>query len=173
MHLRPVQRFSVFALLLSCSWTAMRAQDRNQQPTDACPTQPHTLRAMRNCYRPLLVFAPTLDHPQLVEQFNQLKAQIIELKRRAVLYVPIVPEGHNQPIPVSKVPTARLSEDELAAVRLHFKVEPGDFLVILLGKDGGEKLNSRTPVAVDQLERVIDSMPMHKSEMKHETQGEE
>jgi hypothetical protein len=173
MYLRPILRFPVFALILSFSWATMRGQDRSQQPSDACPSQPHTLRAMRNCYRPLLVFAPALDHPQLVNQFNQLKTQTVELKRRDVLYVPIVPEGHNQPIPVSKVPTARLSEDELAAVRLRFKVEPGDFLVILIGKDGGEKLNSRTPVAVDQLERLIDSMTMHKSEMKHESQGEE
>jgi len=58
---------------------------------------------MRGCYRPLLVFAPSLDSPQLVQEFNQLKAHAIELKSRSVLYVPIVPEGHNQPIPGSKV----------------------------------------------------------------------
>jgi hypothetical protein len=128
---------------------------------------------MRDCYRPLLVFAPALDHPQLVEQFNQLKAHVPELKSRSVLYVPIVPEGHNQPIPGSRVPTARLSEDELAAMRHRFKVEPADFLVILVGKDGGVKLNSRTPVPMDQLEQLIDSMPMRKSEMQQQPQGEE
>ena len=173
MHLRPALRFSVFALLSSISFAAMSGQDRNQQPSDGCPPRPNTLRAMRNCYRPLLVFAPALDNPQLVEQFNQLKTQAIELRSRSVLYVPIVPEGHNQPIPGSRVPTARLSEDELAAMRHRFKVEPDDFLVILIGKDGGEKLNSRTPVSVDQLERLIDSMPMRKSEMHQEPQGEE
>ena len=57
---------------------------------------------MRSCYRPLLVFAPSLDHPQLVSQFNQLKVRAIELKSRTMMYVPIVPEGHNQPIPGSK-----------------------------------------------------------------------
>ena len=173
MHLRPALRFSVFALLSSISFAAMSGQDRSQQPSDGCPPRPNTLRAMRNCYRPLLVFAPALDNPQLVEQFNQLKTQAIELRSRSVLYVPIVPEGHNQPIPGSRVPTARLSEDELAAMRHRFKVEPADFLVILIGKDGGEKLNSRTPVSVDQLERLIDSMPMRKSEMHQEPQGEE
>ncbi|MGC2400190.1 MAG: DUF4174 domain-containing protein [Acidobacteriaceae bacterium] len=173
MHLRPALRFSVFALLLSCPWTAMRGQERSQQPTDACPRDPHTLRAMRNCYRPLLVFAPALDNPKLVEEFNQLKGAAIELQRRAVMYVPIVPEGHNQPIPVTKVPTARLSEDELAALRLRFKVEPGDFLIILIGKDGEEKLSSQAPVTVVKLEQLIDSMPRRKSEMKQEPQGEE
>jgi Domain of unknown function (DUF4174) len=172
MDLRPVLRVSFVVLAFGLWLTPIPAQERNQ-PTDACPSQPHTLRAMRNCYRPLLVFAPSLDNPQLVEEFNQLKGQTVELKRRSVMYVPIVPEGHNQPIPVTKVPTARLSEDELAAMRHHFKVEPADFLVVLIGKDGGEKLTSRTPVEVIQVERLIDSMPMRKSEMNQHPEGEQ
>jgi hypothetical protein len=128
---------------------------------------------MRDCYRPLLVFAPALDDPQLVEQFNQLKAKPIDLKSRDLLYVPIVPEGHNQPIPGSSVPTARLSEDELAAMRHHFKVEPAEFLVILIGKDGEEKLSSRTPVTAERLKALIDSMPMRKSEIQKDQQGEQ
>jgi hypothetical protein len=71
------------------------------------------------------------------------------------------------------VHTASLSEDELAAMRHHFKVEPSEFLVILIGKDGGEKLNSRTPVPVDQLTQLIDSMPMRKSETKQKPAGEQ
>ena len=127
---------------------------------------------MRDCYRPLLVFAPALDNALLVEQFNRLKGCANELKSRSLLYVPIVPEGHNQPIPSSRVPTARLSEDELAAMRHRFKVEPADFIVILIDKDGGERLNSRTPVQVDQLERLINSMPARKRERQQEPQGE-
>ena len=128
---------------------------------------------MRDCYRPLLVFAPALDDPHLVEQLNQLKAEPIALKSRDLLYVPIVPEGHNQPIPSSRVPTARLSEDELAAMRHHFKVDPADFLVILIGKDGEEKLSSRTPVTAERLKALMDSMPMRKSEMQKDQQGEQ
>jgi hypothetical protein len=173
MHLTPALRFSVLALLTGVSFAAMTGQTGNTQPTGACPAQPNTLRAMRNCYRPLLVFAPALDNPQLAEEFNQLKTHATELKSRNLLYVPIVPEGHNQPIPGSRVPTARLSEDELAAMRHRFKVEPADFLVILIGKDGEEKLHSQTPVAVEQIERLIDSMPMRKSEMQREPQGQD
>jgi hypothetical protein len=172
MHLPLALRFSVFALVSSLAALAMYGQTPRDQPTAGCPAQPHTLRAMRNCYRPLLVFAPALDHPQLVEQFNQLKARSGEIKVRDVLYVPIVPEGHNQPVPASKVPTARLSEDELAAMRHRFQVEPDEFLVILIGKDGGQKLNSRTPVSVNQLEKLIDPMPMRKREMQSQSQSE-
>jgi hypothetical protein len=166
-------RSSALVVISAFSSAAMTGQTRSPQPSAGCPAQPNTLRAMRGCYRPLLVFAPSLDNPQLVQEFDQLKAHAIELKSRSVLYVPIVPEGHNQPIPGSKVPTARLSEDELAAMRHRFKVEPPDFLVILIGKDGEEKLSNKVPVPVDQLERLIDSMPMRKDEMKPEPQGEE
>ncbi len=162
-------RFSIFACF---SLAAMSGQTRSPQPSAGCPAQPNTLRAMRGCYRPLLVFAPSLDNPQLVQEFDQLKAHTVELKSRSVLYVPIVPEGHNQPIPSSKVPTARLSEDELAAMRHRFKVEPPEFLVILIGKDGEEKLSNKSPVTVDQIDRLIDSMPMRKIEMRPEPQGD-
>jgi Domain of unknown function (DUF4174) len=173
MPFPPGSRFSAFVLISGFSLAAMSGQTRSPEPSAGCPAQPNTLRAMRGCYRPLLVFAPSLDNPQLVQEFNQLKAHAPELKSRSVLYVPIVPEGHNQPIPGSKVPTARLSEDELAAMRHRFNVEQGDFLVILIGKDGLEKLSNKTPVPVDQLERLIDSMPMHKTEMRPEPPGEE
>src|SRR6201996_2626636 len=133
MPLPLVLRSSVFALLTSLCVATMTGQTRNPQPSAACPAQPSTLRAMRNCYRPLLVFAPAMDDPQMVAEFDQLKSNIPDLKSRELLYVPIVPEGHNQPIPGSKVHTASLSEDELAAVRHHFKVEANEFLVILIG----------------------------------------
>ena len=153
-------------VLSSLLVVSVAAQTQKEQPTAGCPAQPNTLRAMRNCYRPLLVFAPAMTDPHLLQQFNQLKTQAADLKSRAVLYVPVVPEGHNQPVPKSILHTASLSEDELAAVRLHFKVEPEEFLVILIGKDGGEKLNSRTPVSVEHLKQLIDSMPMRQREMK-------
>jgi hypothetical protein len=174
MYLRRAISLAMFSLVSAFSFAAMMGQARNsEQPTAGCPAQPNTLRAMRDCYRPLLVFAPALDNPQLVEEFSQLKAHVVELRSRSVLYVPIVPEGHNQPIPGSKVPTARLSEDELAAMRHRFKVESADFLVILIGKDGGEKLSSSTPVPMDKLEQTIDSMQKHKSEIQKEPQGKD
>ena len=171
MQLRRFLGCAVLALLFSGSWTGMRGQERPQGPTDACPKHPNTLRAMRNCYRALVVFASALDNPQLVQEFDQLRAGADQLKARDVMYVPVVPEGHNQPIPPTRVPTGRLSEDELAAVRHHFQVESGDFLVVLIGKDGEQKLNSRTPVSMEQLNKLIDSMPMRKREMEQTQQS--
>jgi Domain of unknown function (DUF4174) len=171
MHPSLAFRCSVLGLLAIVPFAASHGQ--KEATGSPCPTHPNTLRAMHGCFRPLVVFAPTLDNPQLVEQFNQLKTHTAEMKSRDLLYVPIVPEGHNQPIPGSRIPTANLSEDELAATRLRFKVEPAEFLVILIGKDGEEKLKSRTPLSMDQLKPLIDSMPMRKDEMKQDPQGKE
>ena len=169
MHRSLASRLSVLLLLSSAAYGQIPGRGQREQPTAACSEQPSTVRAMRNCYRPLLVFAPALDNPQIVAQFNQLKGHGAELKARSVLYVPIVPEGHNQPILSTRIPTGRLSEDDLAATRLRFQVQPGQFLVVLIGKDGGEKLTSPTPVSLEHLLHLVDSMPMRKEEQK---QGE-
>jgi hypothetical protein len=163
MQARALTRFCTYLLLSGLSLSTMTGQTTDkQQPTAACPARPSTLRAMRDCYRPLLVFASTMDDAKMISQLDQLKAHPADVKSRDLLFVPIVPEGHNQPIPGSKIHTASLSEDELAAVRHRFQVEPPDFLVILLGKDGGEKLHSQAPVSFEKLKELIDSMPMRR-----------
>jgi hypothetical protein len=40
------------------------------------------------------------------------------------------------------------------------------FLFILIGKDGGEKLNSKIPVTLEQLFGLIDTMPMRRYEIE-------
>jgi len=35
------------------------------QSSPECPMHPQTLAQMRDCYRPLLIFAPTADDPRL------------------------------------------------------------------------------------------------------------
>ena len=40
------------------------------------------------------------------------------------------------------------------------------FTVILVGKDGGNKLKSYTPIGLTKLFDTIDAMPMRQSEMK-------
>ena len=47
-----------------------------------------------------------------------------------------------------------------------YKVDPKNFTVILVGKDGGEKLRQEEPVTLDQLFGLIDQMPMRRREMR-------
>lgn len=47
-----------------------------------------------------------------------------------------------------------------------YGVREAEFRVILIGKDGGVKLNSQQPVTVNQIFELIDSMPMRQHEMR-------
>ncbi len=47
-----------------------------------------------------------------------------------------------------------------------FGVPPGDFRVLLIGKDGHTALERSNPVANDDLFRLIDSMPMRRDEVR-------
>ena len=40
-----------------------------------------------------------------------------------------------------------------------------DFVVVLTGKDGGEKYRSEHPITLEKLYAIIDAMPMRKQEM--------
>jgi hypothetical protein len=42
----------------------------------------------------------------------------------------------------------------------------GTFTVVLVGKDGGDKLQSTTPITLQKLYETIDAMPMRREEMK-------
>lgn len=47
-----------------------------------------------------------------------------------------------------------------------YEVKPGQFTIILIGKDGGEKFRSYTVVKPETLFALIDGMPMRKAEMR-------
>lgn len=59
-----------------------------------------------------------------------------------------------------------LSASERDGLRKQFGVEAGEFAVILVGKDGGEKLRLDRSPRSDELFGLIDSMPMRMWEMQ-------
>ncbi len=69
---------------------------------------------------------------------------------------------YNNPAPTA----AQLTPTEAETVRRRFGVQPGDFTVVLIGKDGGAKLRSRKPLSMEKLKETIDAMPMRQDEMK-------
>ena len=50
--------------------------------------------------------------------------------------------------------------------QLREALEIDGFEIVLIGKDGGVKLRSKTPLDVEKLYAVIDSMPMRRREMR-------
>jgi len=49
----------------------------------------------------------------------------------------------------------------------YYDVRKGEFIVLLIGKDGNEKLRQSKPLATDTLFSVIDAMPMRQREMRN------
>jgi hypothetical protein len=52
-----------------------------------------------------------------------------------------------------------------------YNVISNQFTLLLIGKDGGEKLRSSKPVEIKTIFQLIDSMPMRQAEMKSRKTG--
>ncbi len=123
----------------------------------AQPPATTTLQALRDHQRVLLVFGN--GNNVLAEQQLTIASEHgSDFRQRDLLLVGL--SGSND-----TAPTALLSGADDAAARRRFHVPQGQFTVILLGKDGGEKLRSRQPIPWDTLRVTIDGMPMRQSEM--------
>ena len=59
-----------------------------------------------------------------------------------------------------------LSPKGVAALRTEYGLAPGTFATLLIGKDGGVKLQRPEPVRPDALFELIDGMPMRQAEIK-------
>jgi hypothetical protein len=122
---------------------------------------PVTLQSMRDHQRALLVFSN--GNNQLAEaQLNVAARHVDGFRQRDLLLVGLT--GSN-----NAVPSTLLSAAEDAAARKRFSVRPDQFTVILIGKDGGEKLRSHQPLSWEKLRSTIDAMPMRQGEMQRGT----
>ena len=150
-------------LLFSCIVALTCATGAQSRPD--CPTQPHTLAAMRGCYRPLLVFAPSADDRRLAAERTALDQAADDMMDRNVLLVPVVKSPSSLPLPLD-APYSVLGARESVAARRRYGVAPGRFEVVLLGEDGSEKMRSGKPVVAEELNSLIDRMPTRKLEMQ-------
>lgn len=64
-----------------------------------------------------------------------------------------------------------LSPEEEQALRRRYALKTGNFQFILIGKDGGVKLQSYEVVKMEKLFSLIDGMPMRRAEMRRKKNG--
>ena len=93
--------------------------------------------------RKLLVFSSTHNAALYRQQMDELNRHNDELRERDVVIV---------------------EADDL--LRNTFHVSAGEFAIVLIGKDGGEKLRRHTLTKVSELSVMIDAMPMRQAEMR-------
>jgi len=98
--------------------------------------------------RPVIVFANSAEDPAFIEQLELLHAREEELLERDVIVL--------------------TDTDPAARGPLRLKMRPREFMLVIVGKDGGVKLRKPFPWDVREITRSIDKMPMRQREIREE-----
>ena len=125
-------------------------------PLDSSATP---LKSVQWKNRPLLVFAPSPEHPLLARQRAEIGRVMSGMIERDMIVVEIV--GNSLRTVVGRSPSGGA-----VAFRRHYGVGSDAFRIILVGKDGGRKLVSSKVVSSRKLFGLIDSMPMRRDEIR-------
>lgn len=113
--------------------------------------------------RLLLVFAPHDEEALVEQQLEVFTADRTGLAERDLLVYEIYANK-------GKAPNGEtLSVQTMLELRRRFTVSNGDTVVILIGKDGGEKLRRTNELLTrETLYNTIDAMPMRRHEMRRQ-----
>lgn len=112
--------------------------------------------------RLLLVFAPSASDPRWAWQDALLAGSRAQFTDRDLLRFDPFEYGQSRGGRMS------LGRREAANLRARYRVRPGSFRVLLLGKDGHVAFGTPTPVALSGLTGRIDRMPMWRDEMRRD-----
>lgn len=117
------------------------------------PANADSLDALRWKKRLILIYAPAGADEKLAEQQSLLRARRAEVAERDLAEI-VIRERNDHPEAVKR-----------------FGLTGPEFTVVLVGKDGGEKLRSNEVVQPERFFRLIDSMPMRQDEMRERKQS--
>jgi len=111
----------------------------------------HSLKSYQWQKRIILLFADTPMQGDYTAQQTILDNNAHSLAARDLVVIPVMKNDKG-------------NEDLIA----EYKPKQG-FTFVLIGKDGGEKYRANSAVSIEQIENIIDSMPMRQQEMKDNT----
>lgn len=110
--------------------------------------------------RVVLVFEQQEENATAKAQLSAFESDEPGMKERSLAIYQIYDTTGKNPQKTS------LNTTEIDALRKHYQPKSEGITVILIGKDGGEKLRKNSILAVQDLFDTIDAMPMRQSEMK-------
>ena len=110
--------------------------------------------------RLLFVFASSEEDRFYLALKEEIARQGMEIRDRDLLVFEVFEKGE------SRLGKERLSSGQVLALRKHLSVPSGQFMIILIGKDGGEKLRQDRLVELKEIFGIIDAMPMRQQEMR-------
>lgn len=134
--------------------------------TGMAAAQSFALENYRWKNRVLLVFAPD-EHDGLYQRQTALanEARAGYRERDLVVVSVFTESGRDEKNSI-------LQKGQTRQLRTDFWMPNDRFCVILIGKDGGEKLRQADVLATEKLFGVIDAMPMRQSESKRKNERE-
>ena len=115
--------------------------------------------------RPLLVFAPTEGDPRLSETVRRIEASRCDFVDRDMVLGRIVTDG------TSTLDGQVVDTTQAQRLASKFGIGASAFSVVLIGKDGGEKLRVNDVPDLQRIYAVIDGMPMRGREMGADPDG--
>ncbi len=115
--------------------------------------------------RVILIVSQNEDSKTYNQQIAQLSRFPKELKERKILVYEILPERYRIMNYLNKEKKGKWISSSLLYGQYGNKQEV--FKVILIGLDGGVKLNSSNVLIPSELFATIDSMPMRRAEMEN------
>jgi len=113
--------------------------------------------------RLLFLFAPNRNHPLFERLHKSLAAQKTEAADRDLVVFEIL---ESDP---SSMNYKYLASEAALSLRKRYKVNQGEFAVLLVGKDGGIKLNRQNETRLEDIFALIDAMPMRQEEMRQKS----
>ncbi len=109
--------------------------------------------------RPLLLFAPTDSDPRLVETMRRIEATRCDFVDRDMVLGRIATDG------TGTLDGDVVDTNQARQLFSQFGISTNGFGVVLIGKDGGEKLRVNDVPDLQAIYAVIDGMPMRGREM--------
>ena len=110
--------------------------------------------------RLVFLFAPSREHPLFDKLHRSIAIQKDEIADRDLVIFEIL---DSEP---SRMDTSPLDPQTAQYLREKFNVPRNRFAVILVGKDGGVKLNRQDQTRLEDIFALIDAMPMRQEEMR-------
>jgi len=111
-------------------------------------------------HRLLFLFAPSGEDPSYLLLRTEIERQAREVLDRDLLVFHVLDKGE------SRLGMDPLNSGQVLSLRKQMAVPPGKFMIILIGKDGGEKIREGRFVGLTEIMGTIDAMPMRQQEMR-------
>lgn len=110
--------------------------------------------------RVLLIFAGSEGAPEIRSLDASLQATGCAIEERDLIIGRLLASGENS------LGGAPISGEAGQVLRDRYRVAPGSFAILLIGKDGGVKARYDTAPELARVFSLIDGMPMRRAEMR-------